>query len=194
MATAVAALFALGFYAIVFWAVRRTRRLAGRTPLAVVRHGGVEMRIAALAMTLFPAVLVFSTLRPGLSWLRPVTQHPAYVWTAAALFAGGLILEYAGIRTLGKAFRIGIDPEQPGPLVTDGPYRYIRHPVYASFIAYYVAAWLLQRNLLFGIAAPLAILRILYQANGEERALLQQHGAAYAAYGRTTSRFIPFVW
>lgn len=195
MTTAVAALFALGFYAIVLWAVRRTRALAGRTPLAVVRYGGVEMRIAALAMTLFPAVLVFSTLRPDVAWLRPIPAlPPALPWVGAALFAGGLLLEFAGLRALGRAFRIGIDPEQPGPLVTDGPYRYIRHPVYASFIAYYLAAWLLQPNLLFGIAAPLAILRIVYQAGREERALLQQHGAAYAAYGRTTSRFIPFVW
>lgn len=193
MATVVAVLFALGFYGILIWAVRRTRRLAGRSPV-VVRHGGVEMRAAALAMTLFPVVLIASTLRPDLRWLSPVTDNPTYLWIAAALFAGGLVLDYAAIRSLGSSFRIGIDPERQGPLVTDGPYRYLRHPIYAAFMVYFVAAWLLQPNLLFGIVTPLAILRILWQANREERTMLAQHGAAYAAYARTTSRFIPFVW
>lgn len=194
MATVIAVLFALAFYGIMIWAVRRTRRLAGRTPLPVIRHGGIEMRVAALAMTLFPLVLVFSTLRPDLRWLASVTENPSFQWIAAVLFAGGLVLQSTAIRTLAESFRIGIDPERPGPLVTDGPYRYLRHPVYAAFIAYFVAAWLLQPNLLFGIVTPVAILRLVYQANREERALLAQHGAAYAAYARTTSRFIPFVW
>jgi protein-S-isoprenylcysteine O-methyltransferase Ste14 len=195
MPVAVALLFALGFYAVLLWAVRRTRRLAGRSALPVLRHGGLELRLAALLHTLFPAGLVVSTLRPDIPWLRPIPGlSPALPWIAAALFAGGLTLEYAALRALGRAFRIGIDPDQPGPLVTGGPYRLIRHPVYAAFMADYVAAWLLQPNVLFGLLAPLAILRLYLQARREEGALLQQHGAAYAAYARSTSRFIPLLW
>jgi protein-S-isoprenylcysteine O-methyltransferase Ste14 len=194
MVTAVALLFALGFYAITGWALLRTQRLAGRTPLAFLRYGSVEMKISAVAMFIFPAVLVASTLRPDVAWLRPAVKNPSFTVLAAVLFAGGLALQYTAMRTLGKAFRIGIDPEQRDALVRDGPYRLIRHPIYAAFIAYYVAAWLLQPNLLFAIVAPVAVLRIVYQASREERALLDRYGAEYAAYARTTSRFIPFVW
>ena len=194
MATAVAVLFALGFYGIMAWALRRTQRLAGRTPLAFLRYGNVEMKISAVAMFAFPAVLVASTRRPDVAWLRPVVDEQSFIASAALLFAAGLALQFAALRALGKAFRIGIDPEQRDPLVREGPYRFLRHPIYAAFIAYYAGAWLLQPNVLFGIVTPVAILRIIYQANREERILLQRYGAAYAAYARTTSRFIPFVW
>lgn len=194
MATAVAVLFALGFYGIMAWALRRTQRLAGRTPLAFLRYGNAEMKISALAMFVFPAVLVASTRRPDVTWLAPVVDERSFIAAAALLFAAGLALQFAALRALGKAFRIGIDPEQRDALVREGPYRFLRHPIYAAFIAYYVGAWLLQPNVLFGIVTPVAILRIIYQANREERILLQRYGAAYAAYARTTSRFIPFVW
>ncbi|MDQ7843754.1 MAG: isoprenylcysteine carboxylmethyltransferase family protein [Armatimonadota bacterium] len=194
MIPAIAVLFALGFYAVTVGAVRRTRRLIGGGPIVFAPSGGLEMKIAAALMLVFPAALVASTLLPGVRWFRPVIQSPALPALAAVLFAGGLLLQRAAIWTLGPAFRIGIDPDAPGPLVREGPYRYLRHPIYASFIAYYVAAWLLQPNLLFGVVTPLAVLRIHYQATLEERLLLARHGAAYAAYARTTSRFIPFVW
>lgn len=194
MIPAIAALFALAFYAVAVLAVRRTRRLIGRGPIVFVPSGGVEMKVAAVLMFVFPAALVVSTLLPGARWFRPVIQSPAFTALAAVLFAGGIFLQRAAIWTLGPAFRIGLDPHTPGPLVREGPYRYLRHPIYAAFIAYYVAAWLLQPNLLFGVVSPLAILRIYYQATLEERLLLARHGAAYAAYARTTSRFIPFVW
>jgi len=194
MATAVAVLFALGFYGIMAWALRRTQRLAGRTPLAFLRYGNVEMKISAVAMFVFPAALVVSTRRPDVGWLAPVVDGRFFIASAVLLFAAGLALQFAALRVLGKAFRIGIDPEQRDALVREGPYRFLRHPIYAAFIAYYAGAWLLQPNVLFGIVSPVALLRIMYQANREERVLLERYGAAYAAYARTTSRFIPFVW
>jgi len=194
MAPVIAVLFALGFYAVTVGAIRRTRRLLGPGPIVCAPSGGVEMKVSAAAMFAFPAVLVASTLLPGLRWFRPVVQAPALTTVAAVLFAGGLVLQHAAMRTLGRAFRIGIDPTSQEALVRTGPYRHLRHPIFAAFIAYYVAAWLLQPNLLFGIVSPLAMLRIYYQATLEERMLLSRHGAAYAAYARTTSRFIPFVW
>lgn len=194
MATAVALFFALAFYALTAWGVRRARRLIGRTPLAVLRSGGIEMKLAVAAMQLVPLVLVVSTLRPDVPWLRPVVDRPAYRVAAAVLFGGGLLLQAAAMRALGASFRIGIDPERPGPLVREGPYRVLRHPIYAAFMAFFVAAWLLQPNVLFGVVAPLGILRLYHQATVEERELLRRFGADYAAYARTTSRFIPFVW
>jgi len=194
MVPAIALLFAFGFYAVTVSAVRRTRRLIGRSPIVFVPSGGVEMKLSAALMLAFPAVLVASTLLPEVRWFRPVMQSPAFTAVAAVLFAGGLVLQRAAIWRLGPAFRIGIDPTSREALVRDGPYRYLRHPIYASFIAYYLAAWLLQPSLLFGVVTPLAVLRIYYQATLEERMMLARHGAAYAAYARTTSRFIPFVW
>jgi len=194
MIAAIAVLFALGFYLVAVSAIRRTRRLIGRGPIVFVPSGGVEMKLSAALMFVFPAALVASTLLPGMRWFRPVIHSPALAAPAAILFAGGLLLQRAAIWRLGPAFRIGLDPHSREALVREGPYRYLRHPIYAAFIAYYVGAWLLQPNLLFGIVLPLAVLRIYYQATLEERLLLARHGAAYAAYARTTSRFIPFVW
>lgn len=192
-ATIIAGGFALGFYAVTTAALLRARRLAGRSPLAVLRDGSIEEVVAAAAMTIFPLVLVLSTLRPDARVFGTFLQVPQLPAAAAILLAGGLLLQTVAMRTLGRALRIGIDPEQRTLLVRGGPYQYIRHPIYAAFLSYYGAAWLLQPNLVFSVVLPLAWFRIVYQALQEERALREIFGQEYEDYMRSTRRFIPGI-
>lgn len=192
-ATIIAGGFALGFYGVTTAALLRARRLAGRSPLAVLRDGSIEEVVAAAAMSLFPLVLVLSTLRPDARVFRVFLDVPELQAAAAILLAGGLFLQAMAMQTLGRALRIGIDREQRTLLVRDGPYQYIRHPIYAAFLTYYAAAWLLQSNLVFSIVLPVAWARIVYQALQEERALLGIFGQRYEEYRQSTKRFIPGI-
>lgn len=90
-----------------------------------------------------------------------------------------------------RGFHASADPTAGG-LVTNGPYRYLRHPIYAS-ILWFVAAGALTHVsaaslLLLAVAVVGAWLRIA----AEERLLLETY-PEYAEYARRTKRIIPFV-
>jgi protein-S-isoprenylcysteine O-methyltransferase Ste14 len=80
-------------------------------------------------------------------------------------------------------------------LVSDGPYRYVRHPVYTSMMAIAVGSSLAFRSyLLLGVTA-LTIVTHLWWAAAEEKLLSSPEGLgdAYRTYASRTGRFLPGV-
>ena len=117
-------------------------------------------------------------------------RHPV----SAGLFGGGLLLVGWAVAAMGPG-RVKVRPE-PGKharLVTAGPYRWIRHPMYASTLVI-TAAWLLEgcswvRGLGWLVLAGVLVLKVRH----EER-LLRVKFPEYAAYARRTKRLVPFVY
>ena len=90
-------------------------------------------------------------------------------------------------------FNIRPEPKRGGQLVTSGPYRYVRHPMYLAvllgtlgFCVGYATPW--RWASLAALAIVLAI-----KAGVEERAMAARH-PGYADYARGTKRIVPFVW
>ncbi|MBM3173068.1 MAG: isoprenylcysteine carboxylmethyltransferase family protein, partial [Chloroflexi bacterium] len=77
-------------------------------------------------------------------------------------------------------------------LVSDGVYRYIRHPMYAAHMLWGIAQALLVWNWISGLASlvifiPLYFLRV----TREEKLMLEQFGDGYKSYMNRTGRIIP---
>ena len=119
-----------------------------------------------------------------------------------AFFAAGPVsisLQVAGLAlvlwarfTFGlRSFHYAANPTQ-GELVTRGPYRYVRNPIYAAawLIAWTGVAvhWSAVNAALGGVVAVTLLIRIAC----EER-LLRAAYPEYADYARKTARLIPFV-
>ena len=51
-----------------------------------------------------------------------------------AILAAGAALSLASIFLMGRAWRIGIDPENRTELADQGPYRWVRHPIYSGWL------------------------------------------------------------
>jgi protein-S-isoprenylcysteine O-methyltransferase Ste14 len=90
-------------------------------------------------------------------------------------------------------FNIRPEPKPRGQLVTSGPYRYVRHPMYLAvmlgmlgFCVGYATPW--RWAALAALAVVLAI-----KAGVEERAMAARH-PGYADYARGSKRIVPFVW
>ncbi len=87
-------------------------------------------------------------------------------------------------------FNIRPEPRPAGQLITDGPYRRMRHPMYTSLLlgmaAVAVAAADLPR-----LAAWVALLLVLQGKSSLEERLLLQRWPQYAAYRARTWKFIP---
>jgi protein-S-isoprenylcysteine O-methyltransferase Ste14 len=79
-------------------------------------------------------------------------------------------------------------------LVTEGVYRRIRHPMYASMWLWIVAQALLLQNWIVGVAGVVGLVPLyLIRVPREEQMMLDHFGEDYQAYVARTGRIVPRV-
>ena len=126
-----------------------------------------------------------------LIWL---SAQPAWMQVA------GLALELASLWLFWRAvvasrsarLRYAFDPEGPRGLVTEGPYKHIRHPFYTSYLMFW-AGWALATASIWS-AAPVigfAVIYIMAARNEEELFAATPMAADYAAYQARTGFLLP---
>jgi protein-S-isoprenylcysteine O-methyltransferase Ste14 len=112
-----------------------------------------------------------------------------------AIMLMGMAVRFWAVATLGAAFRTTVETHNDQKVVSDGPYRLVRHPSYSGWIlvccGYGIALqnWL---SLLVAVILPLAAL--LYRIHVEEAALVSAFGSDYIEYKKHTKKLIPWVW
>ncbi len=136
------------------------------------------------AYILFPEILAWAAL-------------PLPSWTRLAGAGLGLVALMWFIwihQALGNNLSVRISIKDQQYLVTNGPYRWIRHPMYSAFYILHVAAFLLTANWFIGVTwvAGLTIIIIL-RIGREEAMLLSKFGEAYSLYKKNTGRFLPRI-
>lgn len=111
--------------------------------------------------------------------------------TIAAQVAAALLMLWARLTFGLRSFHAGADPTEGG-LVTTGPYRYLRHPIYAAILLFVTAAVLSH-------LAPATVVLLLAAALGaamrifaEERLLIGRY-PEYVEYAARTKRIIPYL-
>ncbi len=90
-------------------------------------------------------------------------------------------------------FNIRPEPKAGGQLVTGGPYRWMRHPMYVALLLGMAAVAAESHSWVQAGLWWLLLLVLNFKAALEER-LLRQRWPDYAAYCQRTRRFIPGVW
>ena len=145
----------------------------------------------------FPRFLVFESILSLIflnaeSWfVDPLSCLQCISWFF--LFAS-LMLALHGfflIKTKGKPAG---DFEDTTLLITNGAYRYIRHPLYTSLLFFGLGAFLKDPSLLgLGLFAVL-VAGVVLTANIEEQHNRDRFGRDYEEYCQKTKRFIPFIY
>jgi protein-S-isoprenylcysteine O-methyltransferase Ste14 len=113
----------------------------------------------------------------------------------------GLALSVAGLAALlwsqssmGDSLRIGVDPGERTALVTEGPFRWVRNPIYSAMLLYVVGVALMAPNVAGLVALVVLALGLdLHVRRVEEPYLVATHGDAYASYAARVGRFVPGV-
>ena len=91
-----------------------------------------------------------------------------------------------------QQFRTVAEPGD-GPLVRNGPYRLIRHPMYASVLLLIWVSILGHWSVVNGIIGAVVMVIILMRIPIEEQ-LLRERYPDYPEYARQTKRIIPFLY
>jgi protein-S-isoprenylcysteine O-methyltransferase Ste14 len=125
-------------------------------------------------------------------WSR---MPPWLQWSGAGILLVSFYIFYLTFREntyLSPAVRIQTDRGQT--VVSTGPYRHVRHPLYAGFILFTVGTALLLGSAYGVLGAVVLNMLIVWRAVREEQ-VLQRELAGYGEYmTRVKYRFIPYLW
>jgi protein-S-isoprenylcysteine O-methyltransferase Ste14 len=139
--------------------------------------------LSLLALVALAACILFLYLNHALLGAGPVTI--AIQVCAAALMIWARIT--FGIRS----FHGAANPTTGG-LVRTGPYKYLRHPIYAA-ILYFLWAGIAAHPSLLSVAVGLLATLMSAVRMGAEESLLVPTYPEYREYARTTARVLPFL-
>jgi protein-S-isoprenylcysteine O-methyltransferase Ste14 len=119
---------------------------------------------------------------------------PTFVLGWACALASFAIRRQA-IAALGRYWSLHVEIREDQPFVQSGPFRWVRHPTYASMVLELLAAGLILNAVLaVAGAATVFIPTLLRRIRLEEAALTAKFGEAYRGYCRTTPALFPRKW
>lgn len=158
---------------------------AGAAPLE--RFAGALFVTGLFSGALAPIFALLDVLEPIAALDGPVGHAIGIV-----IAVTGILLTFGAQLAMGDAWRIGVDPEERTELVTDGPFRLVRNPIYSAMIPTVFGLMLMVPNVIaFAAFIALVIALELQVRLVEEPHLLRTHGETYADYAARVGRFIP---
>jgi protein-S-isoprenylcysteine O-methyltransferase Ste14 len=185
---------------LVYWGgvmvqARRVRKQIGRSP-NVRPQGGKERALwfgwflVIMAWIGQPLWVGATLASPGLAVL-PGLLHPA----GLALGLGLVVLGYAGTlwtyAAMGNSWRMGVNANEKTALVSRGPFRWVRHPIYLLQILMLAGAALLLPTPVSFVALATHYVCVRLKAMDEEKFLTRVHGAVYREYMSRTGGLCP---
>ena len=182
----------VGFFLIILIALPfRIKSQATREKLDRTQEGVAMMiglRLAGLA--LWAGVIAFMIDPTVMAW-SSIALPAGARWAGAGLTILTAVLLIWTLRSLGPNLTDTVVTRAAHALVTQGPYRWVRHPFYDCMALFMVSTALTMANwfVMMGGAVVFALLAL--RSRTEEDKLLERFGEPYRAYRSATGRFLP---
>ncbi len=151
-----------------------------------------SIRILLMGAALGLVVLV---LAPGLAPAAAIRPTGVAFAIGFAAYLAGFAMRRWSEMTLGRYFTFTVMTSADQPVITSGPYRFVRHPGYTGVLLVVLGSGLVTGNWI-GLAAwtLLVMAPLLYRIHVEEDALQTALGDRYRTYASGHKRLIPLVW
>ena len=165
------------------WLLAATRVKRGQTRWS--GYAGVRLLLAV--------VIIVSVRGARHGATAAAVTGPAPKAVGLTLWALGLALAVWARVYIGRNWGTPMSHKEDPELVTSGPYRFVRHPIYSGIILAMLGT-AVALTLYWLIAAALLGAYFIYSAKAEERYMTEQFPEAYPAYKRKSKMLIPFVF
>ncbi len=136
--------------------------------------------------------VAYSILWQSNFWARPLPVWRIAVSVSFLVPAG--TLSWTGARSLGRQWRIdaGLNPDHE--LVTSGPYRLVRHPIYTSMLfLLWGTGFMITPLPMLLLATAVFMLGTEIRVRIEDRLLASRFGDRFREYQRSVPAYIPFM-
>ena len=161
-----------------------SRKVDGTLTMNLIRIGGLILWFSPLFYLINPAWMAWSKI--GLpEWVR---------WLGVVLG----ILCVLGVYWLFSSIGSGITPtsgtRKEHKLVTSGPYRWVRHPLYTVGSSLFIAFGMMADNWFIAALGVIAFIGMAIRTPKEEANLIEKFGDEYRDYMKRTGRFFPKLY
>jgi protein-S-isoprenylcysteine O-methyltransferase Ste14 len=180
---------------VAWWLIRFPyERKARKAKVKASRRDARELILLGVSLTglgIIPIIYVFS----GSPAAANRSFIPFIAWLGIIPALGSLWLFWRTHRELGRNWSVSLEVRDKHELITEGVYRYVRHPMYSAFFLWAVAQFLLLPNWVAGISGLIGF-GILYsfRIGREEQLMLEAFGEQYRAYMARTARIVPWIY
>lgn len=160
------------------------------------RQAADRKEVAKSATSKWGVFLVMVSFALLWAWVRPVGFHKAAIALVASMILAPLAtaLGWAAARHLGKQWRYAAALREDHELIQSGPYRWLRHPIYASMFGMLLATglcWTWWPMFLGSVVCFVAGTEIRIRA--EDRLLEARFQETFVAYRARTRAYLPFL-
>lgn len=149
--------------------------------LLVLRGMGLALWIGFFAYMINPVWMAWSRVELP-EWAR---------WAGVSMGVLADFLAYWVFTSLGNNVSPTVVTRRNHSLVTSGPYRWVRHPLYSMGLIAYLGLALLAANWFFAVLAVLGFIGLHIRVPKEEAQLVARFGDAYRVYMQRTGRYFP---
>ena len=158
-----------------------SRKVDGNAMMTVIKIGGLVLWLSPLVYLVNPLWMAWSKI--GLpDWVR---------WLGIGI---GVLCTF-GVYWLFSSIGSGITPtsatRKEHKLVTSGPYRWVRHPLYTVGSSMVISFGMMADNWFIAALGILAFIGMAIRTPKEEANLIEKFGGEYREYMKRTGRFFP---
>ncbi len=158
-----------------------SRKVDGSLMSTVIRIGGLILWLSPFVYLINPAWMEWSKI--GLpEWVR---------WLGVVIGAFSVIGIYWLFSSIGSGITATSATRQKHQLVTSGPYRWVRHPLYTIASSMFIGFGMMADNWFIALMGILAFVGMAIRTPKEEANLIEKFGDEYREYMTRTGRFLP---
>jgi protein-S-isoprenylcysteine O-methyltransferase Ste14 len=175
-----------------YWLGPKLRQWSPDTPVSSMESSVVGRRLEFGGLILVQLAFVGWLISPIIGWRLTVPFLP--FWThvvGGALLILGILLVLWSRRHLGGNWIPGVGLRENHTLVTTGPYRRIRHPIYVGFFLALTGNMFLMHDPVFALGAAALLTGFGLRIPAEERLMSEQFGEEYHLYRQRSGLFWP---
>ena len=183
--------FAIATLALMILLVLIRVFLLRRMGIHAMKFGDMDKRdflIVPFALLFFYLVLSSALHLPKLGTVLFQSEVIGWIGVASCIF--GLLLFFLSLVSFGKSFRVGIDEEKPGKLITTGVFAISRNPIYTAFGFILVGIFLIFLNWVLFLYVIAGFWLFNRQVLLEEESLKKIYGDEYVEYCRKVRRYL----
>ena len=158
------------------------------------RRESLQSRLSHIVPLMLAVALVWLPISPIKILSERFLPDAAWpFWVGAMLTLAGLLFTVLARVHLGRNWSGTVTVKQDHALITSGPYRFVRHPIYTGLLLALAGTALARGEWRGVVAVALAFVAFWRKLRIEERWMREQFGEAYEEYRGRVAALIPFV-